>query len=120
MATTATTAPELSPLNDFIFSLPVTDIDTDGSEIFVTTGTVSAFLATSPDPTADAADDNLRASLSYTGANGVWLGRFDAATLTPTLLDATFATTPPYLIVQRDGGFRVYEKLKYKASRKAD
>lgn len=116
---TTTVVPELSPLNDFIFSIPVKDIDAAGSEIPVTTGTVSAFLATSNSPTDDAADESLRATLSYTGAGGIWLGRFDAATLTAELLDSKFANTAPYLIVQMTGGFRVYEKLKYVASRKA-
>lgn len=110
---------ELYPLNDFIAQVTLKDVDATGAEIPVTTGTVTAFLATSNGPTATAADPTLSVSAVYTGAGGVWLITIDAAVLTASLLALHFATVTPYLIVQKTGAVRVYAKCKYKAERAA-
>jgi hypothetical protein len=111
--------PELTPLNDFIASVTLTDVDAAGEETPVIAGTVTAVFATSRDSDATAADPTLSTSATYTGAGGVWLIRFDAATLTESLLDTHFASASPYLIVQMTGAVRVWKRCKYVASRAA-
>jgi hypothetical protein len=109
----------LYPLNDFAVKIILKTIDeTTGAVVPLTEGTVTAFLATSNDPTATAPDPTLTTSGIHT-KNGVWLALFDAAVLTPSLLDALFGSTPPYLIVQQPNGVRVYAQLTYTASRAA-
>lgn len=112
----------LFPLNDFAVRVTLKDIDTNpasptfGKSIPLTTGTVTAFLATSNDPTATAADGTLTMSPTHI-ANGVWLVSFDAALLTAALLNTLFSATLPYLIVQKPSGVRVYFDVIYQASR---
>jgi hypothetical protein len=107
-------------LNDFIQEITIMDVDSTGTEVPVTTGTVSAFLATSNVPSATAADPSLSVSAVYTGAGGVWLATFDKSVMTEATLGTAFPTgTTPYLIVETTGGIRVYVKCKYKASRPA-
>lgn len=107
-------------LNDFIQEVTIMDVDSTGTEIPVTTGTVTAFLATSNVPSATAADATLSVSAVYTGAGGVWLATFDKTVMTEAMLGSKFPTgVTPYLIVETTGGIRVYVKCKYKASRPA-
>ena len=111
--------PQLSPLNDFVATVTLMDVGADGVETPIAAGTVTAFFATSHTSDATAADAALTTSASYTGAGGVWLIRFDAATLTKTLLDSLFVTATPYLIVQLTGAVRVWKKCQYIESRAA-
>jgi hypothetical protein len=106
--------------NDFIPAVTILDVDNAGAEVPVTTGTVTAFLATSNSPTATAADPSLSVSATYTGADGVWLAKFDKTVMLSTLLDAKFpAGVTPYLIVENTTGVRAFVKCRYKASRPA-
>jgi hypothetical protein len=106
--------------NDFIQEVTIMDVDATGTEVPVSTGTVTAFLATSNGPTATAADASLSVSAVYTGAGGVWLATFDKTAMLSTLLDSLFpAGVTPYLIVENSGGIRVYVTCSYKASRPA-
>lgn len=115
----------LYPSNDFVRTLLLETVHAvTGVTTPVTTGTVTGFLATSSSPTATAADPSLEVSGVYVGgANGydagTWLFEIDADDLTPTLLATLFATATPHFIVKMDGAIRVYEKLKYTASRPA-
>lgn len=112
--------PDLYPLNDLAVSVRLVDIDaTTGAESNVTTGTVTAFLATSNGPTATAADATLNATVNYSGAGGWWTVTIDAAVLTAALLDTLFASVTPYLIIRRTNGIRVYVEMAYSASRPA-
>jgi hypothetical protein len=112
----------LYPLNDFAVRVTLKDIDTTpgsptfGKSIPLTSGSVTAFLATSNAPTAAAADPSLTMSPTHI-ANGVWLVSFDAAVLTAALLATLFAATLPFLIVQKPSGVRVYYDVVYQASR---
>jgi hypothetical protein len=114
------TLPLITPLNDFVASVTIMDVDSAGVETPVTTGTVTAFLATSRASDATAADPSLSVSASYSGADGVWLIRFDAATLTLSLLESLFTPESTYLIVQLAGAVRVWKKLRYLPSRPAE
>lgn len=106
--------------NDFIQEVTILDVDATGTEIPVTTGTVTAFLATDNAPTATAADATLSVGAVYTGAGGVWLATFDKTVMLSTLLDSKFPTgVTPYLIVENATGIRVYVKCKYKPARPA-
>ena len=111
--------PQLSPLNDFIASVTLNDVSSAGVETPVTSGTVTAFFATSHTSDATAADASLTTSGVYTGAGGVWIVRFDAATLTKSLLDSKFTSATPYLIVEVSGAVRVWKKCHYNESRAA-
>lgn len=109
---------KLYPLNDFATFVKLKDISpTTGVVTPLTTGTVTAFLATSFGPTAVAADATLQTTAVHVG-NGKWLVFLDAAVLTAALLNSKFASTPPYLIVQYAGGLRVYYVGAYVPSRK--
>lgn len=116
--------PVLYPLNDLGFTVPLKKIDTDsasatfGKAIALTTGTVTAFLATSDLPTAAAADATLVATCTHV-ANGKWLIHFDGAALTASLLNTHFAAATPYMIVQVSGDIRVAVTLEYQAARPA-
>jgi hypothetical protein len=115
MATTL----QLFPLNDFAVKAKLKTMDPATGEVGpLLAGTVTGFLATSNGATATAADPSLSVSAVHTG-DGIWLVSFDAAALTPTLLDGLFASTPPYLIVQQPGGIRVAAPVTYAASRPA-
>lgn len=110
-------APKLYPLNDFAMKVKLWDIDTTTLvKTPVTTGAVSAFLATSDSPTALPADPTL--AMNPPHINGAdWAIFFDATTLLPELLETLFALTPPYLIVVSPSGVRAALQLEYVASR---
>lgn len=106
---------KLYPLNDFCVDVTLTD--RAGAPI--TSGSVTAFLSTSKEPSATAADAALSVTATYSGAGGVWNVTIDAAVLTLALLNTHFANATPYLIVQLVGAVRVWQKCKYSTSRKA-
>lgn len=109
----------LFALNDFIVKTALRVVNSaTGVETPLTTGTVTAFLATTYGPTAAAADPSLSVSATHTG-NGVWLICFAGSVLTPTLLDPLFGASTPYLIVQQPGGIRVYAPVTYVPARPA-
>src|SRR5690348_629197 len=109
----------LSPLNDFAVKAKLKQIDPATGDVGpLTTGTVTAFLATSNSATATAADPSLSVDADHLG-DGVWLVSFDGAVLTPELLDPLFGATLPYLIIEQDGNVRVYAPVTYSASRPA-
>ena len=116
--------PVLYPLNDLAFTVVLKKIDTTvgsatlGKAIALTTGTVTAFLATANTPTATAADASLSVTLTHI-ANGKWLVHFDGASLTASLLNTHFAAATPYMIIQATGDVRTYVELEYQASRPA-
>ena len=114
----STVIPDLFPLNDLALSVQLKSVDpTSGALSYITTGSVTGFLATSDLPTATAADASLVATCNYSGANGKWTVTIDAALLTAALLNTLFATTTPYLIVQQTNDFRFAIQLAYSASR---
>jgi hypothetical protein len=111
-------APELSPLNDIAFLVTLYEINaTTAAREKVTSGTVTAFLATTNTPTATAADPTLSVSATYISAKGRWLAAFDGSTLTAALLATHFAAATPYLIVQKSGDVRIAVELDYAATR---
>lgn len=107
----------LWPLNDFTVKAKLKTI-VNGVAVPLTSGTVTAFLATSSGPAATAADAALTMSPAHLG-NGEWLITFDAAVLTTALLDPLFAATPPFLIVQKPGDVRAYAPVVYATARPA-
>lgn len=110
----------LYPLNDFFAKARLRSVNpATGVETPLTSGTVTAFLATSSGPTATAADPALSMSPVHL-VDGVWLIFFDAAVLTTALLDPLFGTSAPYLIVQQPGGVRVYTPVTYTTARPAE
>lgn len=121
---------ELSPLNNFWATIYIPTVSlTDGVESGLSTGTVTAFLATSGEPDAVAADATLSVACTHVGQasptagqfpTGTWLIAFPKSVLTVALLDQLFADTAPYLIVEHSTTMRVETKLKYKRARKAD
>ncbi len=112
-------ATSLYPLNDLGLFVKLKDINaTTGVVTPLTTGTVTAFLATTNTPAATAADPSLSVSATHI-SNGKWLVFFDAAVLTASLLATHFASNTPYLIMEYANGFRVYHEMAYSASREA-
>lgn len=118
---------KLNPLNDFTRKVKLQIVDTNsdsatfGKLIPLTTGTPVAFLATSADPDAEAADATLQVDCEHIG-KGIWLAHFDAEILTVELLDSLFngeVPETPYLIVFAEGDVRAYEELEYERSREA-
>jgi hypothetical protein len=111
--------PNLVPLNDFVCTVLVEDVNSGTGVISsVTTGTVTAFIAIDNSPSATAADPSLTQSATYIGgANGfvagTWLVNFDATVLTASLLNTLFNTATPYLIISRVGAVRRYVTLSY-------
>jgi hypothetical protein len=109
----------LAPLNDFVLQATLKEVDaTTGQYVPVTSGSVTAFLATSNASDAAAADPSLVATAVHV-KNGRWLITFDAATLTKQLLSTLFASATPYCIITRSGGFRRYVQLAYSDSEAA-
>lgn len=105
------------PLNDFAMFVKLYDINsTTGAKTPLTSGSVTAFLATTNTPTATSADPSLSVSCVHVGS-GKWLVFFDASLLTASLMDSLFGSTPPFLIVQYPDGVRAYIELEYQASR---
>jgi hypothetical protein len=115
--------PTLAPIfanNDFALKAKLKDIDeVTGIVSPLLTGTVTAFLATSSLPTATAADPTLSVTATTQGG-GIWNILFDSLTLSSTLLDSLFASTPPYCIIVYLGGIRVAVECSYQASRVVD
>jgi hypothetical protein len=111
--------PVLSPANDFGLIANLQDFSrTTGVKFPLTTGTVTAFLATSNAADAVAADSSLSMSAVYVGAQvgrhpGDWLVFWDATDLTLALLDPLFAAATPYLIITYPAGIRVFAELAY-------
>lgn len=90
-----------------------------GAKEPLTTGVTTAFLATSNEPTAAAADPTMSVVATHVGG-GKWLVLFDASLLTPQLLAQHFAATPPYLIIEQVGAIRAYVECSYQPSRPAE
>lgn len=123
---------ELSPLNNFWATIYIPTVSpTDGTTSGLSTGSVTAFLATSGDPDATAADATLSIACNHIGVasptdgqfpTGTWLIAFPKSVLTVALLDQLFNVSgvDPYLIVEHSTTMRVETKLKYKRKRKAD
>lgn len=109
----------LYPSNDLAVTVTLEDIDSiTGVKSPLTTGTVTAFIASSNSPTATAADPSLSVSAVHTNnPAGKWLVFFDATVLAPGLLDTLFSAAVPYLIVEQSGGVRAYVEMEYVASR---
>jgi hypothetical protein len=114
------------PLNDLPFVARLKDIDTNplsstfGRAIDLTTGTVSAFIATSILPTATAADPSFTTTGQHIG-KGKWLFVFDGSILLPAVLNTLFGSgTPPQIIIQQPGNIRSYiPNVTYLASKPA-
>lgn len=119
---------ELSPLNDLDITILLEDINTTtGTRTAITSGTVTGFISTSPNPDATAADATLSVSGVHVGGNdqytggpdydsGTWLFHLDASALTIALLDSLFngTTTPtPYFIVSKSNAVRKVGRLTY-------
>lgn len=120
----------LNPLNKFFRTVVIEDVDdTTGATIPVVSGTLTAFLATSNEPDATAADATLSVTGTHVGVDvpddthpfplGTWLVEIGGNTLTVSLLDSLFTNATPYLIVIYSDLDRVYEKLTYQRTRKA-
>lgn len=109
------------PLNDFALTVgPLKTVNPEtGAKEPLTTGVTTAFLATSNEPTAAAADPSLSVACPHIGG-GKWLVLFDAGVLTPQLLAQHFAATPPYLIISQPGAVRAYVECTYQPSRPAE
>lgn len=114
---------ELNPLNDktVTFQLSVRNSST-GVLTPVSTGSVSAIIATTDAPNATAADPTLTFNAVYIGgangfADGTWMVFIDAAVLTVALL----AGLPRYLylIAIRTGDIRTVVQLENVAARYA-
>lgn len=116
----ATKTITISPLNDLVLKAKLKEVVAGSlTATPLTTGEVTAFLATSDAPTAAAADPALAATCEHV-AGGAWRIAFDAADLDPELLDGLFgATNVAYCIIQQPGGFRTVVPLVYAASRPA-
>jgi hypothetical protein len=108
----------LTPLRDLTLEVVAKNYVASGTSIAqtpITSGAMSAFLATSNSPTASAADASLVGTCTHVGT-GHWLVTFDAAILTASLLATHFAAATPYCIVQIPSEFRDYVTLTYRAS----
>lgn len=107
----------LYPLNDLAFlvriKVPVSGVMTP----LASATSPTAFLAVDAGPETAAADATLVTTPTYTGAGGQWEVVFDAAVLTPTLLDQYFADVTPYVIVAFPGIIRIAIPCSYYPSR---
>jgi hypothetical protein len=104
---------KLNPKNDLAFVATIKLANDAGVLTPLTTGSGEAFLATSNDSEATAADASLVGEVLYTGKPGKWLVRFDGSILDSTLLATLFATTTPWCIVQFPNDIRVAVELAY-------
>jgi hypothetical protein len=110
--------PGLFPLNDLALLATLKTVSqTTGKAVTLTSGTVTAFLATSSGPSATAADATLTATVTYLSSVSKWLIEFDGAALTAALLNTHFAAATPYLIIQSTGNLRTASALAYSATR---
>lgn len=108
----------LYPLNDLVLEVKLTKVNTTtGAVEPLTTGTVSAFLATSPTATSGI-DASLVGTCTHIGS-GRWIIEFDAAILTAALLATHFASNTPYCIISVLNGTKTYVQLVYATSRAA-
>ena len=105
--------PVITPKNDCAFVVTLRLVDDTGRYVNLSTGTLTAFLATSAASTATAADASLVGSVLYTGAGGRWLVRFDASILTPALLASLFETDTPYVIIEGENNVRFAIEAAY-------
>jgi hypothetical protein len=94
--------PGLYPLNDLALLATLKTVSqTTGKAVTLTSGTVTAFLAT----------------VTYLSSVSKWLIEFDGAALTAALLNTHFAAATPYLIIQSTGNLRTASALAYSATR---
>jgi hypothetical protein len=112
----------ISPLNDYMWTATLRQRDvTTGALSDITSGTVTAFLATHHDADAVAADATLNCTVNYSGAGAAWTVSIDASVLTKALLDTLFSTTGRiYLIVKKAGAILVWYEEEYESSRRAE
>lgn len=113
----------ISPKNDRSIIVRLSTIPSTGTLTPITSGAITGFLATSPDPDATAAHPSLEASLGYVGGNSdgnggtyeldAWLWQIDASVLTTALLDPLFLKTKPWLIVVKDNDKRIVIPARY-------
>lgn len=112
----------LSPLNDkpILFKKLQEINEETGQKQALTTGTATAFLATSNAPDAEPADVTLSVDALHV-SSGNWLAVFDASILTVDLLDDLFNVegVTPYCIFTHSSGIRVYVELEYIRARAA-
>lgn len=110
----------LNPLNDQVWTVPLTETNTTTSATTpLTTGTVTAFLATAKDSTT-AADATLNCTVNYSGAGGIWTISLDASVLVKSLLDTLFGVTgKAYLIVIVQNAIWVRLELDYEPAAQA-
>lgn len=108
-------APKISSQNPFKIKVKFKS-STAGSTVttFQTTGTASAFLATSGVSDATAADASLIATCGYDSANAPWWDiYFPATVLTQSLMDTHFAEAECWCIVKHSNGTREVIQLDY-------
>lgn len=112
--------PVITPKNDCAFLVTLRLVDDTGRYTNLSTGTLTAFLATSDASTATAADNSLVGSVVYTGAGGRWLVRFDASILTSALLASLFASTTPYIIIEGENNVRFAIEAAYSDTKRVE
>ena len=110
-------APKISSQNPLLLAVKFKKQSAVGSisTAYHTTGTVTAFLATSGASDATAADASLTATCTYDSANAPWWSvLFEASTLTQSLMDTHFADPAEcWAIVTHSGGVREAIQLDY-------
>ena len=109
------------PSNPLILEVELETIDlTTGRKSPLTTGTVTAFIATSNIDSAVAASGGLTVTAVHTNGKK-WLIAFSASQLTFAVLNPIFSTVPPtpYLIIVMPSGIREYTQLQYFPSKPA-
>lgn len=110
----------LRPDNDFQRHVLIEETNSSGVNVPVTSGTITAFLATSKGSNATAADATLSGSMTYIGgANGIvegtWQFQLDASVLTRTLLNTHFgASLVAYLHFSKANSFRRFVPVEYR------
>jgi hypothetical protein len=108
--------PKISSQNPLLLAVKFKKQSASGSisTAYHSTGTVSAFLATSGASDAEAAEASLVATCSYDSANAPWWSvYFPASVLTQTLMDTHFASAECWAIVEHSGGVREAIQLDY-------
>ena len=110
-------APKISSQNPLLLAVKFKKQSASGSisTAYHTTGTVSAFLATSGASDATAADASLVATCAYDSGNAPWWSvYFPASVLTQTLMDTHFADPAEcWCIATHSGGVREVIQLDY-------
>lgn len=108
-------APKISSQNPFKIKVKFKTA-TAGSTTtsYATTGTASAFLATSGASDAEAAESSLVATCAFDSDNSPWWDvYFPASVLTQSLMDTNFATGECWCIVSHSSGCREAIQLDY-------